>query len=145
MSKPYCTDIVPVLSSFMGVDAAARNLSGLIVRFTGYVISDWEYAKFRAQVMTLVNKHMSDGRGGVDIIRGWLSPSFVYNETYALWLVDDLENWGYSCHPWFITCGRNSILLEDGDTFCFLTVDWKLPKRARPFCLCLPDSDDESD
>ena len=129
-SLPYCQDVVPVLSRFMGVDADARNLAGLIVRFTGYVITDCKYAKFRAQVMELVHQHMSRGRGGVDVIQARLNHSFQYNETHALWLMTDLAAWGFACRPWFI---------EDGDTSCFMSVSWATAETAPfPICLCLP-------
>jgi hypothetical protein len=125
---------------FLGNDSGARNIAGVIVRFTGYVITDWEYAKFRAQVMRLINMEMSNGYGGVDIIQHRLHHSFQFNETHALWLMNDLHAWGYTTRPWF---------LEDGNTLMgvglFMTVGWNLP--ARTFWLTLPgtpfDSDDE--
>jgi hypothetical protein len=149
MSLPYTTDVVPSLMPFFGDNTEARDVSCLIVQFTGYVITDWEYAKFRAQVMTLINDGMANGWGGVDVVQSRLSHSFIYNETHALWLMNDLHVWGYTTTPWF---------LVDGDTHCFMSVDWKLPARdptadprtfgwlPRPFCLALPtppESDDE--
>ena len=99
----------------MGGDTGARDLACLIVRFTGTLISDWKYAKFRAQVMSLINKHMGNGYGGVDIIQCRLPYGFEYSETHALWLCNDLETWGFSVRAWF---------MEDGDTHCFMSVDW---------------------
>ena len=88
--KPYCSDVVPVItchyhviSSFLGGAADAINLAGLIVRFAGAVITDWSYAKFRAQVMQLIHKQMSDGYGGCDVIDFRLNESFEYNETHG--------------------------------------------------------------
>jgi len=148
MSLPYTTDVVPSLMPFFGDNTEARDVSCLIVQFTGYVITDWDYAKFRAQVMTLINKVMANGWGGVDVIQSRLHHSFIYNETHALWLMNDLHAWGYTTRPWF---------LEDGDTHCFMSVDWNLPARdsnapprtfgwlPRPFSLRLPESDDEDE
>ncbi len=115
MARDYCTDLVPSLIPFLGNDTQAQDVACLIVRFTGPLITDMEYAKFRAQVMTLIHKHMSQGRGGVDVIQHRLNHSFVYNETHALWLLNDLHAWGFSTMPWF---------LLDGDTSCFVSVNW---------------------
>ena len=115
MVPSYATDIVPTLTTIFGGDTSARDLSGLVARFTGYLITDWVYAKFRAQVMMCVHESMGAGYGGTDIIAGHLHYSFEYNETHALWLIDDLEKWGFSVRAWFI---------EDGDEECFMTVKW---------------------
>ena len=104
----YTTNIVPSLTPFLGDDTQGRDIAALIVRFVGTLITDWQYAKFRAQVMALINKHMSDGYGGVDIIQNRLPCSFDYNETHALWLIDDLAKWSFSVRAWF---------LEDGGTY----------------------------
>ena len=138
MSLPYTTDVVPSLMSFFGNNTEARDVSCLIVQFTGYVITDWEYAKFRAQVMTLINYGMSNGWHGVEVIQSDLHWSFIYNETHALWLMNDLHAWGYTTRPLFM----------DGDTSCFMSVGWKLARHPRvfprAFCLGLPtESDDE--
>ena len=131
----YTQDIVPALTTFLGNDTGGRNLAGVVVQFTGYVITDWRYAKFRAQVMMLVHSEMSDGYGGVDIIQGGLNHSFIFNETYALWLMTDLHAWGFTTRPWF---------LEDGDTNCFMSVNWgfnafrDVGGEAERFCLMLP-------
>ena len=139
-TKPYCKDVVPILSSFMGGAADAKNLAGLIVRFSGYVLTDWEYAKFRAQVMRLVHEHMSWGCEGVDVIQARLNHTFLYNETRALWLIDDLTAWGFCVRSWF---------LEDGDTDCFMSVYWSIsgtaPPRRSGMCLELPTSEDETE
>ena len=115
MIPSYATDVVPTLTTIFGGDTVARDLAGLVARFTGYLITDREYAKFRAQVMILVHEHMGVGFGGVDLIAGHLHSSFEYNETHALWLIDDLEKWGFSVRAWFV---------EDGDENCFMSVRW---------------------
>ena len=113
--KPYVTDIVPTLRTYLGGDSGAHDLACLIVQFAGTVITDWRYAKFRAQSMSLINKHMANGYGGVDLIQGAMPYGFQYNETHALWLCNDLEAWGFSVRDWFRT---------RGDTYCFMSVGW---------------------
>ena len=134
MSLPYTTDVIPALTPFFGDNTEARDVSCLIVQFTGYVITDLGYAKFRAQVMALIHKEMSGGWGGIDVIQGRLNHSFAYNETHALWLMNDLHAWGFTTRPWF---------LEDGDTWCFMSVNWGF--HGRGFCLRLPDTPPQSD
>ena len=92
----YTTNIVPVLLPFFGDNTEARDVATLIVRFTGTLITDWQYAKFRAQVMALINKEMGNGRGWANIAETSLPSGFEFNETHALWLIDDLQKWGFS-------------------------------------------------
>ena len=140
MSLPYSSDCVPSLMPFFGNDTGARDISGLIVRFTGYMITDWRYAKFRAQAMALIHKHMANGCSGVDLIQHSLNYSFQYNETHALWLIDDLHAWGFTTRPWF---------LEDGGyTNSFMSVGWGdspreavYPFNRKQFNLSPPKSD----
>jgi hypothetical protein len=115
MTSPYSTDIVPALTPFFGDNTEARDVSCLIVQFTGYVITDREYGTFRAQVMALVHLHMSQGWGGVAIQGELLAQPFTYNETHALWLMTDLHMWGFVTRPWF---------LVNGDTDHFMSVEW---------------------
>ena len=122
---PYCRDMVPVLQECMGVDADSRNLAGLIVRFTGYVITDWAYAKFRAQVMRLVHHAMAYGDDGVDIDVPRLHKSFQYNETHALWLLTDLDHWGFTCRLY-----ENFQRVEDQEAF--MSVHWNLDVNTGP-------------
>ena len=128
----------------MGDDAGARDLACLIVQFTGTVITDWRYAKFRAQVMSLINKHMGNGYGGVDIRQCALPYGFEYNETHALWLCNDLETWGFTVNDRFRT---------RGDTHSFMTVGWgfcafrdiRSPQSEMFEAICPKESDEESD
>ena len=92
----YTTNIVPVLLPFFGENSEARDVAALIVRFTGKLLTDWRYAKFRAQVMALINKEMGKGRGWANIAETSLPSGFEFNETHALWLIDDLQKWGFS-------------------------------------------------
>ena len=62
----YCSDIMPLLTPHLGNDTAGQDISGRIVQFTGYLITDRAYAKFRRQVCDLIHEHMEDGYGGVD-------------------------------------------------------------------------------
>lgn len=142
MSKPYCNDVQRTIQKYIKEDS--RNLSRIIVQFTGYVITDWEYTKFRCQVMHSINVHMSNGFHGVDLIVGNLNHSFEYNETYALWLLNDLENLGYDCTPWFLTDEP----YIDAPITAFMNVSWRLPTNmygfSEPFEFELTE-DDSSD
>ena len=131
MSKPYTVDTLSIVEAYI-----QKDIAGLIIQFSGSIMN-MEYAQFRAQIMQLVHRSMSEGYGGVDLLARALSHTFVYNETYALWLIPDLENWGYSCRAWF---------LEEkhfGD--CFLTIEWYFVEQSfenRRFYIRLPTTYD---
>ena len=60
MSKPYTVDTLRTVEEYI-----QKDIAGLIIQFSGSIMN-MEYAQFRAQVMQLVNRSMSEGYGGVD-------------------------------------------------------------------------------
>ena len=108
----YKTDLVPVIAPFLGNDSAALTLAGIVCQFRGYTCLDTLYMRFRAIYMTRVFQTQALGFGGVDLFTDEFTSVLNQSphESYANWLMVDLENLGYNieltvepCSGYFMT------------------------------------------
>jgi hypothetical protein len=129
----YTTDLVPIISPFLGNDTASRNLAGIICQFRGYTCENTKYLKFRAIYMTRVFQTQALGYGGVDLFK--YDFDGAPHPTFANWLLVDLQNLGYDVTPF----GRKQGEFYRG---WLMTVEWE---ESEPFMLPKEESDSDDE
>ena len=134
MTSPGNVDLVRVLEPFFGGDTQARDVSGIICQFSGYMCGNKAYMRFRAGALTRVFGAQSVGCHAAHLWATAITDPF--NEAFANWLTTDLMFLGYAVEPLYRQMSRHLQEISYRDPETYMIVSWESRTRGIfPVCL----------